>query len=60
MFKKMLTQKRKEQLKDYEKQEKRLKDMKSSGKSTKAAVKTLKEKKVLSVPLQLLTIFVYR
>lgn len=38
MFKKMLTQKRKEQLKDYEKQEKRLKEMKSSGKSTKAAV----------------------
>lgn len=37
MFKKMLTQKRKEQLKDYEKQEKRLKEMKSSGKSTSQA-----------------------
>jgi len=47
MFKKMLTQKRKEQLKDYEKQEKRLKDMKSSGKSTKAAVNRQLKEKVL-------------
>ena len=37
-FKKMLKQKRKEQTKDYDKQEKRLKEMKSSGKSTKQAV----------------------
>ena len=37
-FKKMLKQKRKEQLNQYEKQEKRLKEMKSSGKSTKQAV----------------------
>ncbi|KAH9508029.1 ATP-binding cassette sub- F member 1 [Bulinus truncatus] len=36
-FKKMFVQKRKEQLKDYEKQEKKLKDMKASGKSTKVA-----------------------
>ncbi|GAB6022006.1 ATP-binding cassette sub- F member 1 [Chamberlinius hualienensis] len=43
MFKKMLTQKRKEQLKSYEKQEKRLKDMKTSGKSTKAAEKAQKD-----------------
>ncbi|XP_023933123.1 ATP-binding cassette sub-family F member 1 [Lingula anatina] len=42
-FKKMLVQKRKEQLKDYEKQEKRLREMKSSGKSTKQAEKTQKE-----------------
>lgn len=34
----MLIQKRKEQLRDYEKQEKKLKDMKASGKSTKQAV----------------------
>ena len=37
-FKKMLIQKRKEQLKAYEKQEKQIKDSKSSGKSTKQAV----------------------
>lgn len=37
-FKKMYVQKRKELIKDYEKQEKRLKDMKASGKSTKVAV----------------------
>ena len=37
-FKKMLVQKRKEQLKEFEKQEKRIKDMKQSGKSSKAAV----------------------
>ncbi|KAK2176253.1 hypothetical protein NP493_669g00031 [Ridgeia piscesae] len=42
-FKKMLKQKRKEQLNQYEKQEKRLKEMKSSGKSTKQAEKTQKE-----------------
>ena len=34
----MLKQKRREQLKDYEKQEKKLKEMKQSGKSTKQAV----------------------
>lgn len=37
-FKKMYVQKRKELIKDYEKQEKRLKEMKASGKSTKVAV----------------------
>lgn len=37
-FKKMYVQKRKELIKEYEKQEKRLKDMKASGKSTKVAV----------------------
>ena len=37
-FKKMLIQKRKEQLKAYEKQEKQIKESKSSGKSTKQAV----------------------
>ncbi|XP_072014679.1 LOW QUALITY PROTEIN: ATP-binding cassette sub-family F member 1-like [Amphiura filiformis] len=36
-FKKMLKQKRKEQLKEYEKQEKRLKVLKAGGKSSKAA-----------------------
>ncbi|XP_050398362.2 ATP-binding cassette sub-family F member 1 [Patella vulgata] len=36
-FKKMFIQKRKEQLKEYDKQEKKLKDMKASGKSTKQA-----------------------
>jgi ATP-binding cassette, subfamily F, member 1 len=35
----MLIQKRKEQLKEYEKQEKKLKELKASGKSTKQAVK---------------------
>ena len=34
----MLVQKRKEQLKEYEKQEKRIKEMKASGKSSKQAV----------------------
>ncbi|XP_041481317.1 ATP-binding cassette sub-family F member 1-like isoform X1 [Lytechinus variegatus] len=38
-FKKMLGQKRKEQMKDYERQEKMLKSLKSHGKSTKAAEK---------------------
>jgi len=42
-FKKMLTQKRKEQLKDYEKQEKKLRELKASGKSSKAAEKIQKE-----------------
>ena len=37
-FKKMLVQKRREQKKDYEKQEKKLKELKASGKSSKAAV----------------------
>ncbi|XP_055344676.1 ATP-binding cassette sub-family F member 1-like [Paramacrobiotus metropolitanus] len=36
-FKKMLTQKRAEQQKEYEKQEKKLRELKSSGKSTKQA-----------------------
>lgn len=38
-FKKMLFQKRKEQLKEYEKQQKNLKSLKSQGKSSKAAEK---------------------
>lgn len=38
MFKKMYAQKRKEQIKEYEKQEKRLKEMKAHGQSKKAAV----------------------
>lgn len=42
-FKKMLVQKRKEQLKAYEKQEKMLREMKSSGKSTKQAEAKQKE-----------------
>ena len=42
-FKKMLVQKRKEQLKEYEKQEKRLKEMKASGKSSKQAETKAKE-----------------
>ncbi|CAL1545593.1 unnamed protein product [Lymnaea stagnalis] len=42
-FKKMYVQKRKEQLRDYEKQEKKLKDMKASGKSTKQAETKQKE-----------------
>ncbi|KAG8191664.1 hypothetical protein JTE90_016454 [Oedothorax gibbosus] len=43
LFKKMYVQKKKELLKEYEKQEKRLKDMKASGKSTKVAEKVTKE-----------------
>ncbi|KAG7155982.1 ATP-binding cassette sub-family F member 1-like [Homarus americanus] len=43
MFKKMLVQKRKEQIKAYEKQEKRIKDMKASGASKKQAEKKTKE-----------------
>lgn len=42
-FKKMHVQKKKELIKEYEKQEKRLKDLKSSGKSTKAAEKATKD-----------------
>ncbi|XP_014675912.1 PREDICTED: ATP-binding cassette sub-family F member 1-like [Priapulus caudatus] len=42
-FKKMLTQKRKEQQKDYEKQERRIKELKSSGKSGKVAEKVTKQ-----------------
>lgn len=38
MFKKMYVQKRKEMIKEYEKQEKRIKDLKSHGSSKKAAV----------------------
>lgn len=38
MFKKMHAQKRKEQIKEYEKQEKRLKDLKAHGQSKKQAV----------------------
>ena len=37
-FKKMFKQKRKEQMKDYEKQEKRLRELKATGKSSKDAV----------------------
>nr|XP_026484434.1 ATP-binding cassette sub-family F member 1 [Vanessa tameamea] len=43
MFKKMYAQKRKEMIKEYEKQEKRLKDMKAHGQSKKAAEKKQKE-----------------
>ncbi|XP_034841184.1 ATP-binding cassette sub-family F member 1 [Maniola hyperantus] len=43
MFKKMYAQKRKEQIKEYEKQEKRLKEMKAHGQSKKAAEKKQKE-----------------
>ncbi|KAK7094426.1 ATP-binding cassette sub-family F member 1-like [Littorina saxatilis] len=45
-FKKMFVQKRKEQLKEYEKQEKKLREMKMSGKSTKQA--EAKQKEVLT------------
>lgn len=46
MFKKMHVQKRKEMIKEYEKQEKRLKELKSSGSSKKQAVSYfLSEKK---------------
>jgi ATP-binding cassette, subfamily F, member 1 len=41
MFKKMLLQKRKEQMKDFEKQEKKIKELKSHGQSKKAAVSCL-------------------
>jgi hypothetical protein len=39
-FKKMYQQKQKELLKQYEKQEKKLKELKAGGKSTKQAVST--------------------
>jgi len=42
-FKKMLIQKRKEQKSDYEKQEKKIKALKHSGKSSKVAEKATKE-----------------
>lgn len=43
MFKKMYVQKRKEMIKEYEKQEKRLKDLKAHGSSKKQAEKKTKE-----------------
>ncbi|KAL1138819.1 hypothetical protein AAG570_008881 [Ranatra chinensis] len=43
MFKKMHVQKRKEMIKEYEKQEKRLKEMKSQGQSKKQAERKQKE-----------------
>ena len=43
MFKKMVVQKLKERLKDFEKQEKRLKELKSSGQSKKKAEAKTKE-----------------
>ncbi|XP_050314358.1 ATP-binding cassette sub-family F member 1 [Anthonomus grandis grandis] len=43
MFKKMYVQKRKEMIKEYEKQEKRIKELKSSGSSKKQAEKKQKE-----------------
>ena len=43
MFKKMYVQKKKEMIKDYEKQEKRLKEMKAAGKSKAVAEKKQKE-----------------
>ncbi|XP_067662051.1 ATP-binding cassette sub-family F member 1-like [Haliotis asinina] len=42
-FKKMFVQKRKEQIKDYEKQEKRIKELKASGQSKKKAEEKQKE-----------------
>ncbi|QQP48585.1 ATP-binding cassette transporter sub-family F member 1 [Caligus rogercresseyi] len=43
MFKKMVVQKRRERLKDYEKQERRLKELKASGQSKKKAESKTKE-----------------
>ena len=43
MFKKMHVQKRKEMIKEYEKQEKRIKDLKAHGQSKKAAEKKQKD-----------------
>ncbi|KAK5650407.1 hypothetical protein RI129_001436 [Pyrocoelia pectoralis] len=43
MFKKMFVQKRKEMIKEYEKQEKKIKDLKSHGSSKKQAEKKQKE-----------------
>jgi len=44
-FKKMLEQKRKEQVKDYEKQQKQIQQLKQSGKSGKQAEKKVKDEK---------------
>lgn len=52
-FKKMLVQKRKEQQKEYDKQEKRLKELKASGKSAKAAVITFFFKSFCFIPIKL-------
>lgn len=41
MFKKMFVQKRKEMIKEYEKQEKKIKELKAHGSSKKAAVSFL-------------------
>lgn len=46
MFKKMFVQKRREQVKEYEKQEKRIKELKAHGSSKKVAEK--KQKDVLT------------
>lgn len=46
MFKKMFVQKRREQVKEFEKQEKRIKELKAHGQSKKAAEK--KQKDVLT------------
>lgn len=43
MFKKMFVQKRREQVKEYEKQEKRIKELKAHGQSKKAAEKKTKD-----------------
>lgn len=43
MFKKMFVQKRREQIKEFEKQEKRIKELKAHGQSKKAAEKKQKE-----------------
>lgn len=43
MFKKMHVQKRREQIKEYEKQEKRIKELKAHGQSKKSAEKKQKE-----------------
>ena len=45
-FKHMLGQKRREQLKDFEKQEKAIKEMKAANKSKKAAEAEMKNKQV--------------
>ena len=44
----MLIQKRRDQMKQWEKQDKKLKEMKASGKSTKQAVSQLKVKNKVS------------
>lgn len=48
-FRKMLEQKRREQVKDYEQQQKKLKNLKQSGKSGKQAEKKVKEDKTRKV-----------